>query len=232
MSPVLVEAAVDTVESARVAAVVGADRLELCARLDQDGLTPEPDLLAEIRALGIPAFVMVRPRPGDFCYSDAEAAAMLKAIEAARGAGAAGIVTGALTRAGRIDRGLVARLVEVAGLLPVTFHRAFDLVSEPRLALAELAGLGVRRVLTSGGESTAYHGRQTIRALREAAPPGLTIVAGGGVIAEVVERLLEETGVDELHLKAVRTDPTAEGDVPRSAPDPERLRAVLRHLGR
>jgi len=83
MSSVLVEAAVDTVESARVAAVVGADRLELCARLDQDGLTPEPDLLAEIGALPIPAFVMVRPRPGDFRYSDAEAAAMLGAIEAA-----------------------------------------------------------------------------------------------------------------------------------------------------
>jgi len=232
VSAVLVEAAVDSVESARAAARVGADRLELCARLDQEGLTPDADLLAEIGRLGIPAFVMIRPRPGDFHYSETEAAVMVWAIAAARAAGAAGIVTGALTRSGSIDRGLVARLVEAAAPLPVTFHRAFDLVPEQRPALAELGALGVRRVLTSGGQSTAFLGRETIRALVSAAPPGLTIVAGGGVIADVVERLLEATGVDELHLAAVRFDPAATGGAPRSRPDPERLRAVLQRLGR
>ncbi|MGE0552323.1 MAG: copper homeostasis protein CutC [Gemmatimonadales bacterium] len=232
MNTVLVEAAVDSVESARAATRVGADRLELCARLDQEGLTPDADLLAEIGALGVPAFVMIRPRPGDFHYSEAEAAAMLRAIEAARAAGAAGIVTGGLTRSGAIDRGLVARLVEAAAPLPVTLHRAFDLVPEQRPALAELGGLGVRRVLTSGGQRTAFLGREHIRALVSAAPPGLTIVAGGGVIADVVERLIEATGVVELHLAAVRFDPAAGAAAPKSEPDPERLRAVLQRLGR
>jgi len=226
VSRVIVEAAVDSVASAEGAARVGADRLELCSRLDQDGLTPEPDLLRAIPRFSVPCFVMIRPRAGDFRYSAGETRRMVEAIEVAKSTGARGIVTGCLDGGGGIDREQLARLVEAAAGLPITFHRAFDQLTDPFAALDTLAALGVRRVLTSGGATTAYQGRDRLRRLVDAAAREIGVVAGGGITADHAVTLIRETGVAELHLSAVRPD------LRGSVPNPSRLQGVLRALGR
>ena len=207
--PILIEAAVESLEAALAAAAGGASRLELCTDLANGGTTPDLNLLQA--QLPIPGFVLVRPRAGDFVYTDAEHRTMLEQISRARSAGAHGIVTGDLS----LDR--TRDLVAAARPLPVTFHRAFDVFPDRSEALERLIDLGVERVLTSGGAPTAPEGAEQIRRLVVQAKGRIAILPGGGIDAHNVARLVKETGVQEVHF---------------SVKDAEKVRGVVRALGR
>lgn len=198
---VLVEAAVESLDAALAAAEGGAHRIELCADLAHGGTTPSEQLLRDaVSRLKIPVFVLVRPRPGDFVYTDAEHRTMLAQIAAAKNAGAQGIVTGDLNFA------RMRLLIAAARPLPVTFHRAFDACRNLPTALEQLIELGVDRVLTSGGASTAPQGADQIRALVAQAKSRIVILPGGGITPENVARLVEQTGVREVHFSVQQAE--------------------------
>jgi len=200
-APILVEACVDSIESALAAARGGAQRIELCANLVEGGTTPSAGTLAICRArLDIPIFVLIRPRGGDFLYSAAELAVMLEDVRRAKQAGAQGVVVGVLRADGAIDSDRTRELVATARPLHVTFHRAFDVCRDATHALETLIGLGVERVLTSGQAATAPEGAETIAALVRQAAGRIAILPGGGVTPDNVAALVRATGVTEVHL--------------------------------
>lgn len=199
--PPLVEVAVESLPSALQAVAAGAGRLELCSGLAEGGVTPSAGLVRAVRrGVERPLHVLLRPRPGDFVYLAAEVEAMLADIRDLKLAGADGVVLGALTPGGDVDRDLVARLVRAARPLAVTFHRAIDEARDPGAAVATLAELGIERVLTSGGAATALAGADTLRQLVRRFGATVTILAGGSVRADHVVRLVEQAGVPEVHL--------------------------------
>jgi copper homeostasis protein len=211
----LIEAAVESVEAARAAAEGGAHRVELCTDLAHDGTTPDTGLLRTcISQLTIPVFVLVRPRVGDFVYQPGEHRTMQQQIQAAKAAGAQGIVTGALTASQQIAEDRTAQLIESARPLPVTFHRAFDACRDLPAALETLVALGVERVLTSGGAPTAIQGVERIAKLVRQSKGRITILAGGGINAGNVARV-RDTGVREVHF-SVKT--------------PEKVREIIETL--
>jgi copper homeostasis protein len=215
---ILVEAAVESLEAALAAAEGGAHRIELCTDLAHGGTTPTVQLLRDCHSqVVIPIFVLVRPRAGDFVYTDAEHHTMLEQIHRAKDAGAHGIVTGALTSAHEIAEDRTAELVDAARPWTVTFHRAFDVCADLAGALERLIHLSVDRVLTSGGARTAPEGADRIRQLVTQAQGQTEILAGGGIDGENVARLVRETGVGEVHFSATNS---------------AKVRGVLRALGR
>ncbi len=192
------------VEDAVAADQAGAGRIELCARLDLDGLTPDDVTLRRvIEAVSVPVHVMIRPRAGDFVADAAAVQLMREQIDRARDAGADGLVFGLLVSdAGGgavVDTEATARLVQAAGPVPVTFHRAFDRVDDPGAALEMLIDLGVVRVLTSGGAHDAVSNLPVLARLVDQAGARLTVMPGGGVRARNAARILRETGARELH---------------------------------
>ncbi|GAB3567262.1 copper homeostasis protein CutC [Amycolatopsis endophytica] len=195
------ELSTDTVDGAIAADRLGADRVELCAAGALGGLTPGPGLLAATlaRCTRAGVHVLIRPRDGGFRYAPAEVDAMLADVRHAVAAGAAGVVAGALTGAGTVDRVVVGELVAAASGREVTFHRAIDVCADPLEAVEELASLGVRRVLTSGRAPTALEGAPVLSRLREAAGDRLTIMACGGIRPHNVREVLEATGVRDVH---------------------------------
>lgn len=202
MGRFLFEACVESVEEAREAEARGADRVELCIDLVHDGCTPLASLVAECSAaVAIPVIAMVRPRTGDFVYSAGELASMCGAMRELAASGAKGFATGALTEAGMIDESAMARLVEAAGDLPVTFHRAFDFVVDLESALDTLVRLGVRRVLTSGGAATVIEGLDVLRRLVERASGNIEIVVAGSVRPFNVERVVSASGAPAVHAR-------------------------------
>ena len=198
----LLEAVVQTADDAVAAERAGARRLELCVCLEAGGVTPPPDLItAAAGRVSIPVFVMIRPRDGDFVCSDDEFAAALRDVDLARACGARGIVTGFLLEDGRIDLERTRRIVRRAGDLPVTFHRAFDDVPDQTIALEEIIGAGVRRVLTSGAAPSALDGADRIAELVRQAGDRVTVLAGGGVRPHNVRELVRRTRVSEVHAR-------------------------------
>ncbi|MBL8726950.1 MAG: GAF domain-containing protein [Planctomycetes bacterium] len=209
-APVVVEVAVDSVAGARTAAAAGADRLELCSSLAEGGLTPSAGLLAAVQAaVRVPVCTMVRPRAGDFRYDDGEFDVMLRDVVHLRAAGAAGIVAGVLRADGHVDAERLRELVAAARPLPVTFHRAFDLVADPAAALEALIAAGVARVLTSGQAATAIDGAEAIARHVAAAGTRLRVIAGAGVRPDNVRDLVQRTGVQDVHLSATVWRPGA-----------------------
>ncbi|MCK5941104.1 MAG: copper homeostasis protein CutC [Planctomycetes bacterium] len=203
---VLVEVCVESVTGAYAAVVGGAERLELCSSLAEGGLTPSTGLCQAVcAAVQVPVFAMVRPRAGDFLYDGTEVDVMVRDIEALRDAGATGIVIGALTADGQVDHRRMKEFVDHADGLPVTFHRAFDVCRDADEALDVLCELGVTRLLTSGQKATAPDGKREIRAAVERVGDRLTVMAGAGVREDNVARLVEFTGVREVHLSAAGT---------------------------
>ncbi|XP_032986453.1 copper homeostasis protein cutC homolog isoform X2 [Rhinolophus ferrumequinum] len=162
----LMEVCVDSVESAINAERGGAGRIELCSGLLEGGTTPSMGILQVVKqCVQIPVFVMIRPRGGDFLYSDREVEVMKADIGLAKLYGADGLVFGALTEDGHIDKELCMSLMALCRPLPVTFHRAFDMVHDPMAALETLLTLGFERVLTSGCDSSALEGLPLIKRL-------------------------------------------------------------------
>jgi copper homeostasis protein len=200
----LVEAAVETLESSLAAERAGADRIELCDNLGEGGTTPDGELVAAIvERIRLPVFVLIRPRAGDFVYSESEFDVMIRDIELTRTMGIAGIVTGALDANGRVDVKRTRSLVKAAGGLPVTFHRAIDSAANLAVALDDAIEAGVSRVLTSGGAPTAREGVEVIAALVLQARERISIIAGGGIREHNVREVLARTGVHEVHGRLV-----------------------------
>lgn len=199
----LMEVCVDSVESAVNAERGGAGRLELCSSLLEGGLTPSVGLLQVVKQyVKIPIYAMIRPRSGDFLYSDLEVEVMRKDIELMKSHGADGLVLGALTEDGRVDAELCMELLAAARPLPVTFHRAFDMVHDPTIALETLVSLGFQRVLTSGCDSSALEGLPLIKRLIDQAKGRITIMPGGGITERNLQRILEGSGAQEFHCSA------------------------------
>lgn len=240
---VTLEVPVTTPDDARAAERGGADRLELCSALEVGGLTPTVGLLKAVKAaVRLPMWCLVRCRPGGFIYSPEELLAMLTDTRLLLDAGADGVVVGCLTPDFAIDTEACYRFLSIAGR-KLAFHRAFDLVRDPEVALEGLIRLGFRRVLTSGGVPTAITGSGRLRTLVAQAADRITILAGGGIRPHNVVELLHATGCDEVHasLRAPVPDATfagrdelssqmgAAGRV-RSVTDPEQVAAMRRVL--
>ena len=203
--PILVEACVDSVASARAAERGGAHRVELCDALFDGGTTPSAGMIAACReAVSIPVFVMIRPRGGSFVYSEEERDVMRRDIVVAREIGAEGVVIGGLLPNGNIDLALVSALVDAARGVPVTFHRAFDLTPDLEASLESLAEAGVRRILTAGGASTAAEGTSLLGTLVRRAGSRIVVMAGGGVREENVGEMAARSGVREVHVRLTR----------------------------
>ncbi len=203
---VLVEACVDSIDSAIVAEAGGAQRVELCAALSEGGLTPSAGTIAVTgQRVTIGVQVMIRPRGGDFLYSETEFASMCRDVEMAKRLGAGGVVFGLLTPDGSIDVERTRQLAEQARPMSATFHRAFDMASDPKQALDTLIDLGIDRVLTSGQEATAVEGIDLLRDLVTQAGDRIVVMPGGGIDETSLKKILETTGAREIHVTGTKT---------------------------
>lgn len=200
-TPVLIEVCIDSVASAVAAERGGAQRVELCSDLLEGGITPSLGVLQAVRAtIALPVHVIIRPRGGDFCYSDEEFDIMRRDIEIARQAGANGVVLGILLPSGRIDVTRTRQLSELARPMSVTFHRAFDMSANLQDSLEDVCQTGADRLLTSGGEQDCLQGADAISKLVKSARGRIHIMAGGGITVRNVAHILQRTGVNEVHV--------------------------------
>ena len=199
----MLEICIDGVASAGAAEEGGADRVELCANLPEGGTTPSAGMIRAVRrAFSGRLMVIIRPRGYDFLYSEAELDAMLHDIAVARDLGADGVVIGCLTQEGRVDRERCGRLLAAAGSLDVTFHRAFDMTRDLGEALEDIQALGLRRVLSSGGQPDVPTGLAMLAQLVRQSAGRVSIMPGGGVTELNLEQIVRATGVREIHLSA------------------------------
>lgn len=200
-----IEACVNSVESAIEAEAGGAYRVELCDNLFDGGTTPSIGAVAAARkALGIKLNVIIRPRGGDFLYSDSEMEIMKEDLKAVRTAGADGVVFGILKADGSVNLEQTQELVELAGPMSTTFHRAFDMSTDPFAALEELIDLGIDRVLTSGLRPSAMGGAELIGKLVEAAGGRIVIMPGVGIDDSNIAEVIRRTGARDFHVLAER----------------------------
>jgi copper homeostasis protein len=228
MNRLLVEICVPDVESALAAERGGADRIELCENLAVGGVTPSAGAIAVVcRRLEIPVHVLIRPRGGNFVYTEAEFESMRRDIDVAKALGAAGIVSGGLNRDLTVDEGRMAILIEDARPLSVTFHKAFDEVRDAGEALEMLVVLGVDRILTSGRRPRAVEALVELRALHEDCYNRLCIMPGGGIAERDLPAILG-AGFRELHLgSSVMTQGRTDSEKVRSLVAAARLELRL-----
>lgn len=198
---VRVEIGVETLGGVQIAEAAGADRIELCTGLSTGGLTPSPALVAQALELTsrTKVQVLIRPRPGDFRYSAAEVAVMRADIGQVRNLGAAGVAIGVLDGEGNVDSAAMTSLMEAAGDMEVTFHRAFDVCAEPYPAFERIMELGCTRLLTSGRQPSVIDGASLIAKLVTRADGAIDVMACGGLRADNAAEILERTGVLDLH---------------------------------
>jgi copper homeostasis protein len=197
---VSVEICAEGVSSALAAGLGGANRVELCENLAVGGVTPGAGAVAVAsERLSIPVHVLIRPRGGDFIYSDDELLAMKRDVQAAKGLGASGVVFGFLTKEGRVDHERTAWLAGLARPMRVTFHKVFDAARDPFEALDDLIGMGIDRVLTSGSASTAIEGLSKLGELTRRAAGRIAVMAGGSITLAQVLPIIG-SGVKEIHL--------------------------------
>ncbi len=201
----LIEGCVDSHASALAAVRGGADRLELCANLSIGGTTPSPALFRQVRRdCPVPVNVLIRPRFGDFLYSPAEQEEMEESVRLFRDLGADGVVIGALTPLGELDREVMARLIRPAGGLDVTLHRAFDMARDPFAALEAAVDLGCRTILTSGQARSASEGTGLLAGLVCRAGGRIDLMAGSGVKKENICQIFRATGIRSYHTSGRR----------------------------
>lgn len=197
----ILECCVDSVESAIAAEKGGANRLELCANLIIGGTSPSLALFHEVRKnTHIKIHVLLRPRFGDFLYTDHEFAIIEEEVNMFREAGADGVVIGCLDAEGNLDMPKMKRLTEAAGDMSITLHRAFDVCNDPFKALEECKELKINTILTSGQKDNCLAGEELIRQLHDKAEGKVDILAGAGVNAQVIEKMVRSTKLTSFHL--------------------------------
>ncbi len=196
----LLEVCANSLESAHCANAAGAQRIELCNRLEVGGITPSHDDIHHcINNLSLDTFVLIRPREGDFCYTPEEFETILHDIRFCKEAGAKGVVIGFLKPDLSIDIEKCRQAIIAAGNMQVTFHRAFDRCPNWQLALEQIIECGFHRILTSGQQPSAQQGIATLKAIVQQADQRIQILAGAGINAGNVAQIIEETGVKEVH---------------------------------
>ena len=197
----ILEVCADSVQSAVAAQEGGADRIELCSGLVIGGLSPSPALFKQIRKYtDLKIRTLLRPRSGDFCYDDYEFQTLKEEVEMFRELGADGVVIGMLNPDGTLDVERMEVLVNAAGDIGITLHRAFDVCRDPYEALEQCASLGIDTILTSGQKSSAWEGRGLLAELAEQAAGRVEILAGAGVNPGVIEKLAGCTAVRAFHM--------------------------------
>ncbi|XP_067938066.1 copper homeostasis protein cutC homolog isoform X2 [Watersipora subatra] len=205
------EVCVDSIISAISAEKGGATRLELCANLLEGGTTPSLGLALTVKTkVSIPVFALIRPRGGDFLYTDDEFQVMKMDVIAMCEGGIDGIVIGLLKRDGTVDSDRCAELIALAkdrvSSIKVTFHRAFDMTGDYEKALEDIVNLGCERILTSGLDSSALEGTLVIKKCIELANDRIIIMPGGGINERNIERILEQTAAKEFHCSARKNE--------------------------
>jgi copper homeostasis protein len=225
----LLEICVETVDAALAAERGGADRIELCENLRVGGVTPSAQLMRQVRSeIRIPVFAMIRPRGGDFLYSDSEFGEMIRGIGGAKQLGMDGVVLGLLAADGRVDIERTRELVELAKPLPVTFHRAFDEAANLREALEDVVAAGAARILTSGGKRSAEEGAGKIAGLVDASCTRVKILPGGGITAANIERVLQASGAGEFHSGLSTVVPSPVSDLAAFEAEVRKMAETLR----
>lgn len=205
-----IEICVEGIDGLLAAEAAGADRAELCASLIEGGITPSLGVVREsLKAAKIPFHVIVRPRGGDFLYSEREFATMLDDVAALRELGVAGVVVGCLTPDGRIDEARMTALVAAARPMSVTCHRAFDMTRDAQEAVEALVRCGVDRVLTSGQRDTALEGIDILRRTVRAAGKRLVVMICGELDEHNIGEALSRSGAPEAHFAAPKVVPSA-----------------------
>jgi len=193
----------DNFASAEAASVAGADRIELCSALGEGGVTPSFGVIRQVIAnLNIKVHVLIRPRGGDFLYSEAEIEVIKSDIEACKELGVDGVVIGFLNVDGNVDREITAEMIKLARPMNVTFHRAFDMSKDPFRSIEELKELGVDYLLTSGQAPKAMDGTDLISQLVERADGKIKIMPGSGVRAHLLKELHQKTNAHAYHMSA------------------------------
>jgi copper homeostasis protein len=206
MNKPLIELCVEGIDGFLAAQEAGADRVELCASLVEGGLTPSlATVRAAVKAARIPVHVIIRPRGGDFLYSEAEFETMVGDIIALRDEGVSGVVIGCLTSDGRIDEARTKALVEAARPMSVTCHRAFDMTADASEALEALVRCGVDRVLTSGQRDTAVEGLAILKSTVERAAGRIVVMGCGALDAANIAGVRDGAELTELHFAALKT---------------------------
>lgn len=196
----MLEIAVTDFITAQAAVAGGADRIELCSALSEGGLTPSFGLIKKSReAFDVPLFPIIRPRGGDFLYTEPEFEIMKEEVRLCRQLGCDGVVVGILHRDGSIQYDWTARLVAMAYPMEVTFHRAFDRCSDPFAALETIIRAGCQRILTSGQKPQVTEGAELVHQLVQAADERIIIMPGSGVRIENIQSLAQQTGATEFH---------------------------------
>lgn len=197
------EICANSVASCIAAQEGGADRVELCSGIPEGGTTPSFGMMRKARAsIDIALNVIIRPRGGDFLYSPDELEEMIYDINAAKELGADGLVFGCLTKEGKVDKRAMSMLMEAAGDIPVTFHRAFDHSADPFEALEDIIGLGCTRILTSGCRPTAMEGTGLLTELVKAADGRIIIMPGCGINENNIAEIARLSGAREFHFSA------------------------------
>jgi len=200
----IVEVCANSYESALNAEKAGADRIELCSELAVGGITPSHGLLQKAtKELSIPIHVLIRPRAGDFTFSEAEFDIMKRDIEYCKELGCNGIVSGVLYDNNTIDIERTRELVELTKPLSFTFHRAFDWVGNPLQAITQLTAIDVHRILTSGQESSAEKGLETLKKMKAIAGEKMIILPGGGInLTNILQ--FKNAEFKEIHFSATK----------------------------
>jgi len=202
----LIEVCVEGIDGLAAAQAGGADRVELCASLLEGGLTPSLGVIKQALAVAmVPFHVIIRPRGGDFLYSELEFLTMLDDVRACRDLGVPGVVVGCLDADGNIDEARVGELVEAARSMTVTCHRAFDMTRDPEQAIEALVRCGVDRVLTSGQRDTALEGIDILKRTHDAARGRIVVMACGDLDETNIAEVLQRSAADELHFAAPAT---------------------------
>lgn len=205
----LLEIAAFTIESAMAAEKAGADRIELCDNPQDGGTTPSYGMLVMAKeCVSIPVFPIIRPRGGDFLYTETSFEMMRKDIKLCRELGLDGVVIGMLTKDGNIDEMNVSKLIALAYPMEVTFHRAFDRVRDPFDSLEKLISIGVQRILTSGLKPTALDGIDLISTLVKQADGRISIMPGSGVRDMNLLEIKQRSGAHEFHTAARKFHPS------------------------
>lgn len=210
MKSILLEAPVFNLKAALEAAEYGIDRLELCANFPEGGETPSGGMLKMLKAeIDIPVFCMIRPRGGDFFYSDKELSVMKEDIQILKDAGADGFVFGALDAEGNINKNGCESLLRTASGYPCTFHRAFDVCRDQIESLEVLINLGFQRILSSGGKNSVTEGLDQLTYLIEKSDDRIIIMPGGGSKAEHIKLLSQKGKLKEIHASCKKWKKTA-----------------------